>query len=309
MHSLVIEATRTSSANEKKKPISFEKLLPYVTKTLDFLVDRILVRGELPTYKEVSSAIGAGSPQNANRAFGAIHRILEGLSLESKFSGDQEPPDITTIVRNTGKSSSGTGVYHHPNMDQESKNVKEAWLHKERRRVWSYPHWPEILAFLELRPLEDLLPSSQRLNEFEKASRGMLGKSLEHQALQDIIENRPLLVGIDAEKLVIKSCQEYQLWSLDRMDILFVLANEWIGVEVKPSFAIADEIRKGIFQVIKYRSLLAATLLAEGKPFVANCILALGGTLPVELRALTERLDVQVIEMLKKHLDISAMQR
>jgi len=250
----------------------------------------------------VSDATGAGSPQNANWGFGPIVLVLDSLAEISKFSGGI--PNITTIVRNTGKPTIGLGVFKHAQLEDGSKSDKDAWLKSERKQVFRFKRWDEVLSFLEIQKMKDLTPPAIVLQAFERTSSHQSGKSPEHQAIQNWLQNNSSTVGIASNEGIVFEQQEYLFWSLDRLDLLLKTSNEWIGIEVKPSGASDDEIRKGLYQVIKYRALLDAELLAEGLPQSSSCILVTGGLFPPSLKALAERFQIRVIENVTKRMTV-----
>jgi hypothetical protein len=294
VHTIVEKSVRNSVAASRLKPISYEKLLPYTINTLRFLV-ACAQKERLPTYQEVTNEIRAGSAQNANRGFSSIIRILNALTLETKFSG-LLIPDITTIVRNTGKQTSGPGIFKRAELENKKPQEKQAWLLSERIRVFDFKKWDLVLSFLGLKPMRNLVPPQSSLEEFDRVSSKLRGKSQEHQSLQDWIENHPVAAGLFVGETIRSSHQEYLFWSLDRLDILFQTDKEWIGVEVKPSSASDQELQKGMYQVMKYRALIDATLLAEGAIQSCRCVLVIGGALPSSLRPLANRFQIDVIE-------------
>jgi hypothetical protein len=294
IHTIVEKSVRDSVAASRSKPISYEKLLPYTINTLRFLV-ACAQKEKLPTYQEVTNEIRAGSAQNANRGFGSIIRILNTLTLEAKFSG-LLIPDITTIVRNTGKQTSGSGIFKRVELENKKPKEKQEWLQSERIRVFDFKKWDLVLLFLGLKRMRNLVPPKSSLEEFDRASRKLRGKSPEHQCLQDWIENHPAAAGLLIEETIRSSHQEYLFWSLDRLDIIFKTDKEWIGVEVKPSSASDQELQKGMYQVMKYRALIDAALLAEGAVQSSCCVLVIGGSLPSSLRPLADRFRINVIE-------------
>ena len=95
---------------------------------------------------------------------------------------------------------------------------------------------------------------------------------------------------------------EYPFWSLDQLDVCVKTADEWVGFEVKPSTADSDEVRRGLFQVMKYRSLLRAELLAEGSNKSHRCLFILGGALPTDLRGLAKRFGIVPVENVSKKM-------
>ena len=76
---------------------------------------------------------------------------------------------------------------------------------------------------------------------------------------------------------------EHPFASGDRLDVLFKNGSEWVGVEVKGPASDDLDLKRGLFQCVKYQALLEAEqrLLQQG----VNCrmILAICQTLPKTL--------------------------
>src|SRR5258707_10171923 len=169
IHTIVEKSVRDSVAASRSKPISYEKLLPYTINTLRFLV-ACTQKEKLPTYQEVTNEIRAGSAQNANRGFGSIIRILNTLTLEAKFSG-LLIPDITTIVRNTGKQTSGSGIFKRVELASKKPWEKQAWLQSERIRVFNFKKWDIVISYIDLNLMRNLVPPRSNLKVFYCSSR------------------------------------------------------------------------------------------------------------------------------------------
>jgi hypothetical protein len=88
---------------------------------------------------------------------------------------------------------------------------------------------------------------------------------------------------------------ERSLPSGDRLDVFFETCR--VSVEVKPLYSSAEDIRRGLWQVAKYRFLLnkMADVSKTPKP-EARCYLVLGGRLPDALKSEAMALGVDVME-------------
>ncbi|MCB9295539.1 MAG: hypothetical protein H6559_20800 [Lewinellaceae bacterium] len=85
--------------------------------------------------------------------------------------------------------------------------------------------------------------------------------------------------------------------SKDKIDVLFKGKFNWIGIEVKSKKSSPEDVLRGIFQVIKYQSLLKAEQIIEGIEPEYRCVLALEGEIPKELIPIANQLKVEVIEV------------
>jgi hypothetical protein len=295
-HPLVAKGVHQAILNSKsvKKRIGFDKLLPYVPKTFRFLA-KCAINDCPTTYEELSEEINAGLPRNANGAFGSIAVIRGLLQDEPKFKGIVIP-DLTSIVKNKGRETSGEGAFSDtPEMLDKPKGDQINELNRRRKEVFDFPLWSEILAYLWIAPLKDLSTPQEKLEEFAAIDGRSTGESPEHEAIKAwICANPNSLVDIKGEMQ--SPIPEYRFWSLDRLDVNIKTTDEWVGIEIKPTSANADEIRRGLYQVVKYRSLLRAELLAAGLNHSFRCLFVLGGAFPSEHRELAERFGIVPIE-------------
>jgi len=66
------------------------------------------------------------------------------------------------------------------------------------------------------------------------------------------------------------------------MDILFRTDKRWVGVEVKGKRSDELDIRRGLYQAVKYAALMEACLKAEQKKLPHRSDPCLGWSLPTE---------------------------
>jgi hypothetical protein len=250
---------------------------------------------EPTSYAKICEKIGAGNPQNANWGFGSIHWILQLLQDEPKFSGVVFP-DITSIVTNRDGKTAGRGAFRsNKTILDKSKKDQIEWLKVRRKDVFRFRRWPEVLAYLGIAPMSDLSTSRARLESFSARASQASGESPEHLSLKNwVASNAKVLARTEGEIEEVKT--EFIFWSLDRLDVYIRTTTEWVGIEVKPTTAKPDEVRRGLYQVVKYSALLQAELLAQGSSCSHRCLLVLGGGLPGELRELARRLGITPIE-------------
>jgi hypothetical protein len=291
---IILAVERTVEAQQGGRPIGREKLLNYTGPTLSFLAERAHAH-RLANYSEVSAALGLGNAQWGNVAFGCVYRILRMVEAEHLL-GEGLIPDITAIVTKKGKLSFGKGLLeNNPDLAGMQPLEQLSAVKDLRQEVFRWPYWMQLLALLGLKPLADLDSDDSALTKFASQS-GPKGKSPEHLQMQECIRVNPRLVLPKLQGDVESSSCEYIFWSLDRADVVTKTSEEWVGFEVKPSTAPFEELKKGIFQVIKYRALLSADLLSRGKICRSRCVLVIGGSLPKELRMLAARFGIEVFE-------------
>ena len=169
---------------------------------------------------------------------------------------------------------------------------KRALIDQAQKEIFDFPSWGDVLAacgLIETKPLR-----SKRKRRRPRQSGWSTGpESEEHQRLKQVIADNPALVDLQPNE---KGVQEHPLWSGDRLDVYFKKAA--MGVEVKTSNAGYDEIHRGIFQCVKYEAVLRAQQIHNGQIPTADCLLALGGALPEELREVVELFKLRCYENL-----------
>lgn len=123
------------------------------------------------------------------------------------------------------------------------------------------------------------------------------GESEDHKRLKQHVLEHPELVGATLE---FEGEVEHLLRSGDEIDVAFLSPAHWIGAEVKSKVSDGqpEDYERGVYQVVKYRSVLEAQARIdhpEATPKV-TVFLVLERTLPKEARLVAEALGVQVIE-------------
>lgn len=97
------------------------------------------------------------------------------------------------------------------------------------------------------------------------------GEGEEHKNLKEYVRSHPEILGI---KGAVKAKTEYPLPSGDRLDVYFELSNgNKIAVEVKPSISDDADLIRGIFQCVKYGSVLEAIRRVEAEDYSIKTIL------------------------------------
>ena len=161
--------------------------------------------------------------------------------------------------------------------------------------ISDYDRWDEVLGVLGLKMLPDLEPyETGAMPTAHRGDEGVL-----HESLKMFLSKNPDVLGFH-ERPVAET--EHCLPSGDRVDVLFSCPTYLVGVEVKTSGAVLEEIERGIFQTVKYRAVLEAVQLASGQFRSVRSVLAIGGALPLKAKALVKRLGIVVHEDLEAYL-------
>ena len=198
------------------------------------------------------------------RGMGKILGCLGHMLLDVQKINGIRIPEIQSLVVNKSGTLKGfpdDGIEEfwkdYPKMSSAAKRDR---LAVEYARIAQFGiRWNDVLSSLGLPEVQTSLNQS-------KGRAG--GESLHHLALKEAIRENPSMVGagFDWESIV-----EFPLRSLDLVDVVFRSAETFIAVEVKSHISSDDDLRRGIYQSVKYRAVLEAMHKArdsEGRPIV-----------------------------------------
>lgn len=159
-----------------------------------------------------------------------------------------------------------------------------------------YEHWDWVLSSLRL------TPSIFEITENEESIRsgifyGTNGEGEEHKKLKEYIYNHPETIGVHDFK---KREMEHILLSGDRLDVYFELNDgSKIAVEIKPSTSPDADMMRGLFQCVKYKSILDAEDKIHGERLNNSAILVVGSELSLENQKVKDILGISVMENFK----------
>lgn len=246
-------------------------------------------------YSELASRIGYFTSDGKAMSFAMGHVLSEMGKLFSDIESDWgEPiPHINCLVVSKSGPSKGLpedGIEEFwPGYSEMTPVEKKNKVRLEYQRILAFgSRWNEVLKALNLPPIK--VDSSQ-------VSYGTGGESERHLLLKEYIRNNPQIVS---HKEYPRSFIEYTLPSLDTIDVFFKSADACLAVEVKSSVSdnYPSDYERGIFQIVKYRSLLES-MSRVGEydiPSEIEAVLVLESQLPEKYSHLAKELDIRVIE-------------
>ncbi|MDR0550071.1 MAG: hypothetical protein LBI10_11775 [Deltaproteobacteria bacterium] len=170
--------------------------------------------------------------------------------------------------------------------------------------VFSFEHWDDVLNTIGLVPFSFI-------EESEPEPIGGGGEGPERQRLKNYFATRPSVVGFDDS--FGRGDIELSLLSGDVLDVSFrkdhvqnsVKSVTWVAMVVKAASSSQEDIIQGIFQCVKYKSVMEATLICEEidpNNFDVEVYLVLGGKLEANAIKIKNLHRVKVIENVSRLL-------
>ena len=241
-------------------------------------------------YSDLSAAVGHKNNQTGY-AIGTIQDILDEL----KKSSGKDIPTLNSLVqsKSTGLPSDGFD-YVIPNYSKLSPDSQRGEVRKLNLIAHEYD-WTWVLKALKLKPAQII--SEDELATIKKPTLNTGGEGPEHKALKEYISNHPESVGVKGVKV---SKTEYELLSGDRLDVYFECSRKkHFAIEVKPKTSPEGDILRGVFQCVKYKSVMDAMRVIDGENYENYPILVLAGEMPKPVKQIACDLGIKYIDNFK----------
>lgn len=276
-----------------------EKATPFTTgtklyherarKALPLLV-RQAEAGQTVAYSDLAAELEMPNARNLNFVLGSVGETL--LELGRTWSQRVPPIQCLVVNKETGLPGEGVAWFLVDKADYAklSRSQKRAVVKAELSQISAYPGWRKVLAALQLQPVaQDYGPLLAQAAAFRSG-----GESEEHRRLKEYVAAHPQVVGLAATRP--PAATEVALPSGDALDVSFRSSDEWVAVEVKSHLSPIADVVRGIYQCVKYRAVMEATLAADGRVAGVRAVLVLQSKLPSALVPLRNTLGVEVVE-------------
>lgn len=242
------------------------------------------------TYEDLANAIGKKRGTWIGHVLGCIQDVIDTLSVQS----GQDIPTLNALVNQKATGLPADGFEYVSKKYRElSPQDKRIYVDGLNKRTCEYPNWDWVLSSLELSPFKPF--TRKEISEILHAQAYYGGgEGEEHKNLKEYILSHPEILGISG---IAKAETEYQLPSGDRLDVYFELSNgDKIAVEVKPSISDDTDLTRGIFQCVKYGSILEAIRRVEAEDYSIKTILLSNRVVSSLHRHLIDTLSINSIE-------------
>jgi len=196
---------------------------------------------------------------------------VAGTLMNQILEIDPKAPLINVLItRPNGIPSIGVADYvarrYKNNKLRDWNNVtrqkKIEIVERERKLIFNYPRWEEINKQLYGTGVKKKLRAKSGTEHDYSGHHGGTGESKEHKKLKEWVAKNPK--GIGLRKSFGKGAVESSLLSGDVVDVMFSDGDSFRMVEVKSCRSNDEDLRRGIYQCIKYREVKKAEHLPYG---------------------------------------------
>ena len=243
------------------------------------------------TYSDLLKELGKG------KVFTAIGKTLGYVDDVLKKLGEtihEEIPTLNALVKSQSTNLPSHGFsYIYSSYDHMSDNEKRIFIRGLNQEATDYDSWDWILSLLGLAPsVIDTEDIEESIRSGKKCEQG--GEGLNHKRLKEYIYNHPELLGF---KTIKEKMMEYILLSGDRLDVFIrTIDDTGVAVEVKSLSSSDADIMRGLYQCVKYKSIMDAENKVHGIKADCKAILVIEGSLSWENQLVRETLGVTVVE-------------
>jgi hypothetical protein len=230
--------------------------------------------------------------KNIGNTLGVMGHFFDGLVID----GETVPLLQALVVnQNTKLPSDGLKEFNqtYPSLSNEKKRD---FVYSEYKRIFEFgDRWTKVLSTLCIKKNNTGYSECNKRTSKSHNPYGSEG-SPEHKALRDFIANNPSIVDINSSNM--KGITEYPLKSGDMIDVVFYTKDSIVGVEVKSLRSGNDDLERGLYQCVKYSSVLEAEKIINKTNYNVCCVLAIEGELTSKLRRVQKNLGIKVYQQI-----------
>jgi hypothetical protein len=245
------------------------------------------------TYNHLIKELGYKIFSGIGKQLGKVDKVFKRFREET---GDDTIPMLNSLVKDkdTMLPSEGFSIVY-PNYEKMTNEEKKLLVVGLDTKAIEYQYWDWVLAALELVPSKIDTAVSETAIRSGKFY-GLGGEGEHHKQLKEYIYSHPETLGI---KDVKERDMEHILLSGDRLDVFFVLNDgSKIAIEIKPSTSPDADVMRGLYQCVKYKTIMDAEDKVHGNKNNNISILVIGGTLSSENKKVSDVLNITVVEEL-----------
>ncbi len=258
---------------------------------LPYLV-RMAKARQTVSYTALANYVGMPNARNLNYPLGEVGKVIKYLS--AKHSVEIPHIELLVVSKNGGVPGVGAwGLIGSVGFKGLTRTQRQSTLDVILQAIYNYNGWDWVLNELALDPL--IIDLDDELEKAKRIRGG--GEGIQHKDFKLFISQNPSSVGLSPR--VILEMIEYPLPSGDTIDLMFSQGALKIGIEVKSLISSVPDILRGLFQCVKYKYLIEAEQIVNNQQPNSRVILALQGSLPVELTLTKDILGIEVVENIR----------
>ena len=205
--------------------------------------------------------------------------------------------NVLVVRGDTGEPSGGAGEFLAPRFPEEPL-LAEKDVDKAHPEIWSRyvaRACEEVYQYRDWEGLYERLYGPYEADPFYAAPverdglpRGPGGEGENHRSLRLWVTEHPECLG--ARYRGASTVTEHELLSGDRVDVVCFSESELVVVEVKSRDSNWQDLRRGVYQCVKYRAVLCAQ---EASQREVRCVLVTESQFPTDLAHLANGLDIE----------------
>lgn len=230
------------------------------------LLDRLFSNEYFVTYGEIAKELEY--QLDINTIFPTQIGHVAGTMMDMILEIDPNAPLINILItRPNGIPGIGAGPYlakrygkrRFKDWESVPRKTKLSLVEAEREKILNYPEWDLIFDKLfEPSLRSQIRQPNKEEGDFSQQQGRNGGESKEHKRLKAWVSENPSAIGLASGYG--RGKQEVPLLSGDVVDVLFSMGSKYRPVEVKSLLSSDDDVRRGIYQCIKYQAVKAAEL-------------------------------------------------
>ena len=242
------------------------------------------------TYDDLTKELGYDRFSGIGKQLGYIDDVFKRFEELTQ----EKIPTLNALIKSKSTMLPSPGFsYVYTSYDDMTEDEKKIFVIGLNKEAIEYEHWDWVLSTLGLTASTIDTKTSETMIRSGKFY-GSGGEGKDHKNLKEYIFNHPETLGITDVK---ERDMEHILLSGDRLDVYFVLNDGYkIAVEIKPSTSPDADVMRGLYQCVKYKTIMDAEDKVHGNKASNSTILAIGGELSPENRKVREVLGITVKE-------------
>lgn len=182
---------------------------------------------------------------------------------------DKGAPLLNTLLvrQDDGMPGEGAGEFFSQHFNDRKMGIEGAreqfpkrwkrYTSKAAEEVFAYKEWRQLYEATFSAPMPKARYLPNQPSEKDGINYGRSGEGAQHKALRLWVRDNPQLVAPWLD--VIESETEFQLESGDRVDVVYKGRDATIAIEVKSIKSNIDDLKRGVYQCVKYDAVLRAT--------------------------------------------------